>query len=525
MPIIGFLWLYEAYKNRENSHKTIKLKLINKEVESKKLFFGISGFMGLICLIFAFSPSSFIDLENKEDAKAFTNEYLETQLVSFVKSSPNAVPKQFENKQEEYASLLISQYQPKLKKAHSQLLDFRADVIKKDALRSLLFVVLASIILYFFIYKKMKLAYFSVVFSVLMLSDLWSVATRYLNNDNGEEREYKHWITKEDKLIPYVPTAADFAILQKESSESDDLLKQINQAVNSKKEIAKLSYKQESDLRFNKLNRLTNYRVLLLSGSFSQETSISYYHKSIGGYNSTKIQRYQDILDKKIQNQLQLASNPSTLKDAKLINMLNTKYIITNPNGTGQFINMSNPATLSPDNQQITPGFINNLAMGNAWFVNEVIAYGSANSEFAALDEFNEQTTAITDTTFKNNSSISGEYLYSENAKIKLNEYRANKITYDVSGLEGDGNYYVVFSEIYYPLGWKIKIDGNLIDINRVNYTLRGVKIPAGSKKIEMYYELESFNTLSNIALASSSLIILLVLGLGYLSIYKKKDE
>ncbi len=115
--------------------------------------------------------------------------------------------------------------------------------------------------------------------------------------------------------------------------------------------------------------------------------------------------------------------------------------------------------------------------------------------------------------------------MYSENAKIKLNEYRANNITYDVSGLEGDGNYYVVFSEIYYPLGWKIKIDGNLIDINRVNYTLRGVKIPAGSKKIEMYYELESFNTLSNIALASSSLIILLVLGLGYLSIYKKKDE
>ena len=78
---------------------------------------------------------------------------------------------------------------------------------------------------------------------------------------------------------------------------------------------------------------------------------------------------------------------------------------------------------------------------------------------------------------------------------------------------------------MYYPLGWKAKVDGKQVEINRVNYTLRGLKIPGGTKEIELYYELESFKSLSAVALASSSAILLLVLGLIYLSVFKKKDD
>ena len=70
-----------------------------------------------------------------------------------------------------------------------------------------------------------------------------------------------------------------------------------------------------------------------------------------------------------------------------------------------------------------------------------------------------------------------------------MTDYRANKITYEVSEAIGEGDFYAVFSEIYYPLGWKAKIDGKEVEINRVNYTLRGLKIPANAKKIELYYE------------------------------------
>jgi hypothetical protein len=50
----------------------------------------------------------------------------------------------------------------------------------------------------------------------------------------------------------------------------------------------------------------------------------------LGGYHAAKIQRYQDLIERKMRGQMQLASNPNTLGQAKILNMLNTKYIIAN---------------------------------------------------------------------------------------------------------------------------------------------------------------------------------------------------
>ena len=229
-------------------------------------------------------------------------------------------------------------------------------------------------------------------------------------------------------------------------------------------------------------------------------------------------------IDSLFQNEIKEAQTFETDR-TNILNMLNTKYIIMNPYGNRGFVNNYNEvyALNLEEKKQIT-GFVNENTLGNAWFIKEVVGYNNPKEEFKALKKLDPKLNAITDTTFERNQNISNKYLYNELAKISMTGYRANKITYEVSEANGEGDFYAVFSEIYYPLGWKAKIDGKEVEINRVNYTLRGLKIPANAKKIELYYELESFSNLSALAFTSSSLIILLVLGLGYLSVFKNSD-
>ena len=109
-----------------------------------------------------------------------------------------------------------------------------------------------------------------------------------------------------------------------------------------------------------------------------------------------------------------------------------------------------------------------------------------------------------------------------------MTDYSANKINYNIEWykkVDKSEYYYAVFSEIYYPLGWKAKVDGIEVELNRVNYTLRGLRIPGGSSEIELYYELDSFKSLSFVSLASSFSILLLFFGFVYMSVFKKKDE
>ena len=354
---------------------------------------------------------------------------------------------------------------------------------------------------------------------------------RYLDNEPGQNTEYARWEKSEEKLIPFTPTYSDVAIMYNEIAENPKLGQEIEQFIQEKtaEKNEALTYREDASKRFSMLNRMTNYRVLLL-GDYSQETSISYFHKSLGGYHAAKIQRYQDLIERKMRGQMQLASNPNTLGQAKILHMLNTKYIIANKGGEGVFIDMSNPTTLSPENQQKTPGFINSEAYGNAWFVSEVKAYNSADEEFMALDKENLETTAITDETYSNdngklfNEGISGTYANNGNETVTMTSYRPNEIKYSLENVNG-GEHFIVFSEVYYELGWKAYVDGVVTPINRVDYTLRGLKVPEGSKEVILKYELKSFASLSNIALASSSLIILLVFGFGYLSIVKGKDD
>lgn len=524
LPIVGFLWLRDVIKNKEDYKGKITL-FGKKEVESKKLFLGVSGFVVFVTLLFAVMPGSLVDLKSTGDKSTFDGANFSQQINAMVMNNPTNVPAEYAENPEQYAAALTQHYMPKLDQAEKQLVTFRAGVVKKDAFRSLIFILLAVALIYFFIYKEIKPMYFSLALASLILIDLWPVALRYLNNDPGQQTEYVAWEEREMKLIPFTPTYSDIAIMNNEFAENPSLGEEVGKFIQTKtsEKGDALTYREDASKKFDKLNQLTNYRVFLL-GDYSQETSISYFHKSLGGYHAAKIQRYQDLIDRKLRGQMQLASNPNTLNQATILNMLNTKYIIANKNGEGLFIDMNNPATLSQENQQSTPGFYNSSAFGNAWFVSEIKAFNSPDEEFAALDTEDLTSIAIADEEYENNAGIIGGYTNNGNEVIKMTSYKANEIKYSLENITG-GEHYTVFSEVYFPLGWHAYVDGVETPVNRVNYTLRGVKLPEGAKEVVLKYELKSFDTLSTIALASSSLIILMVLGLGYLSIAKGKDD
>ena len=369
----------------------------------------------------------------------------------------------------------------------------------------------------------MKVIYFSLTLTLLLTIDLWNVSVRYLNNSRGENSKYNAWESKQEKLMPFIPTFSDEAIMNNEIALNKEYENKIKEFIDVKtlEKGSELTYRELDCKRFSKLNQLTNYRVLLL-GNILREASISYFHKSLGGYHAAKIQRYQDFIEKKFKEQMVLANDISTLKNAHILHMLNTKYIILNQNENGKFLSQKD-SVFSAEKKKAAIGFINDFAYGNAWFVNEVKAYNSPNDEFTALDTEDLRAIAITDERFKNNKDISGQYKYNGNETVKMISYKANEIKYSLENIIG-GEHYMVFSEIYYPLGWKAYVNGDEIQINRVNYLLRGVKIPEGAKEVTLRYELKSFTVLSTISLISSILMILIIIGFGSFSFYKEKE-
>ena len=200
-----------------------------------------------------------------------------------------------------------------------------------------------------------------------------------------------------------------------------------------------------------------NYRVLNLTTSTFQESYTSNFHKSIGGYSPAKLQRYQDIIDFHLTG-----SRPNF----NVLNMLNTKYIIV-------------PTQQGPQPQ------INPEALGNVWFVNELMWVDSPDEEIVALNDFNPSQTAIIDKAWK--EKMPGweklQHVIPDNtAYIKLTDYvNPGNIIYESSSLQP---HLAVFSEVFYKT-WRAYINGVEAPLIRVNYILRGLEVPAGNHKIE----------------------------------------
>ena len=192
-----------------------------------------------------------------------------------------------------------------------------------------------------------------------------------------------------------------------------------------------------------------DYRVLNLNTNTFNDSRTSYRLKSIGGYSAVKLRRYQDLIDEHISKM-----------NWSVLNMLNTKYIVTKQ---GVYPN--------PD------------AMGNAWFVNSVLFVPTPDDESAALNTLDLHTTAVADEKFR--EILSCEPQPNETDQITLTDYKPNALTYSANVAD---DRVAVFSEIYYPEGWHMTIDGQEVPIGRVNYVLRAAIIPAGEHTIQMTF-------------------------------------
>jgi hypothetical protein len=243
---------------------------------------------------------------------------------------------------------------------------------------------------------------------------------------------------------------------------------------------------QETPADIQILQDTTHYRVFEVAGNLSSARA-SYFHKSIGGYSAVKPRRMQQLFD------YQIAKN-----NIEILNMLNVKYIIQT-DSTGIAFPVQNPD-----------------ANGNAWFVKELKAVNSADAEMKALDKINTK-----DIVLIGPAEVSGSYSAASRgiknnftrdslASIKLDLYKPNYLKYTSSNTN-DG--FAVFSEVYYKDGWKATIDGKETAIYRVDYTLRGIDIPAGKHSIEFKFEPQVIQTGSTITLISSLGMLLLLIG------------
>jgi uncharacterized membrane protein YfhO len=190
--------------------------------------------------------------------------------------------------------------------------------------------------------------------------------------------------------------------------------------------------------------------------------------------------------------------------------MLNTKYFIAEEQG------------------QVFP-YVNEDANGNAWFVSKTRRVESANEAIIALDSLNTSKEAIYENRVfgdeifygKKVNRFARKYKVDSTATITLTAHQPNKLVYKSSNTN-DG--FAVFSEMYYGNGWIATIGEKEVPIQRVNYTLRGLQIPAGNHNIEFKFEPQVVQTGSMIALGSSVVFGLLLL-LGILYTFKKKAD
>ncbi len=240
-----------------------------------------------------------------------------------------------------------------------------------------------------------------------------------------------------------------------------------------------------------------HFRVLDVSSDGQRRPArAAYFHNSLSGYHAAKLKRFEALFDFHISK-----NNPEVL------NMLNTKYVILGDES----------GRVEASSQYTQPN-------GNAWFISKLRPVASGDEEILALDSLKTKSEAVILKSSFSDSKLNTTYKVDSVSQIILMDYKPNHLTYK-SQNENQG--FAVFSEMYYNNGWNAYINGDLVPHFRVNYALRGLNIPKGDHKIEFKFEPKVVATGSKITLATSILLmVLMVVGVvfGIKSLRTKAD-
>ena len=400
-------------------------ELLTKKAKFVYISFGLTGGMALL---FALMPTLFF------------SDFISSQELEAFKSIPA-----------EYLSPL-----------ESNLRSIRESIFTADCWRSFWIIVIGTLLLFLYKFKKLKAEYMVGAIAILCLIDMWQVNKRYLNDEMFVEKSVR------EQAQPMTQT--DRQILQDKS---------------------------------------LDYRVLNLASNTFNENETSYYHKSIGGYHAAKLRRYQELIDAYISPEMQKMM-PAIAKAGgdmtkvngdslfPVLNMLNAKYFIV-PLQANQTVAIENP-----------------YVYGNAWFVDKVTYVKNANEELDALGKLNLRHEAVADARFQ--SQLGESKNQDSTSIVKLTAYEPNQLTYDVRSATGG---IVVFSEIFYP-EWTATVDGKPIEIGRVDYVLRALNVDKGHHKVVLTFDPKSVKQTETVAYLSYGVLLLVVLFAVY---FKRKED
>lgn len=241
----------------------------------------------------------------------------------------------------------------------------------------------------------------------------------------------------------------------------------------------------------------TDYRVMNIPQFW--QAGPSFRHKTVGGYHAAKLTRYQDLIDRHLSHFL---DGTETDADWNVLNMLNARWIV----------DMKGQPLQNPE------------AMGPAWLVGEIEYVDTPDEEMEALSAINPAQKAVADKRF---AGVLGKGVpVAATDTIRLTSYAPNRLTYHTESASGN---IAVLSEVYFPWGWHADIDGKPVEIGRVNYVLRAVRIPAGSHTLTLSFNPESLRTTTAAAYVAIALIYLLCIGAVALAVVRagktRKDE
>lgn len=330
--------------------------------------------------------------------------------------------------------------------------EMRAELVSSDALRSFIIIGIGCSLLWLYASGKLRSSLTIAGITILCLADMWGVNKRYLND--------AQFVPHSIRTETFTKTNTDELILQDTS---------------------------------------LDYRVLNFATSTFDDNNTSYWHKSVGGYHPAKLRRYQEMIEHHISPEMQAAYKAIATTggemdsvDAnkfRILNMLNTKYFIFPAGQQRQTVPILNPHTY-----------------GNAWFVNKVQYVNNANEEIDALDSIIPTETAVVDARFKDVLKGATESYKDSLSSICLTSYAPNRLTYETNNAQ-DG--IAVFSEIYYPDGWHVTIDGQPAELARADYILRTMYVPAGQHTIEMRFDPTSLHVTEGIAYGALALLVI----------------
>ena len=340
----------------------------------------------------------------------------------------------------------------------------REAMVSADAWRSVIVILIGFSLLFLYKMKKLRADYMVICMAVLCLVDMWQVDKRYLNDEM--------FVPKSERDMPHQATSTDLAIMKDKS---------------------------------------LDYRVLNLASNTFNENETSFFHKSIGGYHPAKLRRYQEMIDAYIAPEMQAAMQAIAAKNGNMqevdgakvfpvLNMLNTKYFI---------LPLQGGATMPLQNI---------YAQGNGWFVDKINYVADANAEYSGVGKIDVRHEAVADKKFE---SVLGQAQSNDStAIVKLVKYEPNNLQYTIESKKGG---VVVFAEIYYP-GWTATIDGQSAELGRVNYILRALNVKAGKHTVVLDFHPTSISTTETIAYIAIVILLLAIIGAGYMKFKNRKE-